>query len=84
MSEVFALGRRREGRGKCRGKKVGRVVENNSKEFSTNFIQMEEKEYNIGERGRKGRKEIGTTQCYQSYLLKGKGHGITQGRQGMC
>ena len=34
--------------------------------------------------GRKGRKEIGTTQCYQSYLLKGKEHGVTQGRQGMC
>ena len=31
--------------------------------------------------GRKSRKEVGTTQCCQSYLLKGKGHSITQGRQ---
>ena len=32
------------------------------------FIQTGEKEYNVGE-------------WYQSYLLKRKGHGITQGRQ---
>ena len=55
---------------------------NNSKEFSTNFIQTGEKEYNVGEveEGRGG--EGGG--WYQSYLLKEKGHGITQERQGMC
>ena len=49
ISEVFAGGRRRERRGKCRGRKGGRVVGKNSKEFSTNFIQTGEKEYNVGE-----------------------------------
>ena len=37
--------RRRKGTEKYRGKKGGRVVGNNSKKFSTNFIQMGEKEY---------------------------------------
>ena len=41
MSEVFAGGRRREG--KYRRKKGGRVVGKQSKEFSTNFIQMGER-----------------------------------------
>ena len=50
----------------------------NSKEFSTNLypngrkgVQTKEK-LGVGGRCRKGRKKIGTTQCYQSYLLKGK------------
>ena len=44
------------------------MVGNNSKEFSTNFIQTGEKEFNVGEveGGRGGG-------WYQSYLLKGKG-----------
>ena len=50
------------------------MVGNNSEEFSTNFIQTGEKEYKRKRSllCRKGRKEIGTTQCYQGYLLKGK------------
>ena len=57
------------------------MVGKNSKEFSTNFIQMREMEYNIGEvEEGKG----GGGGWYQSYLLKGKGHGITQGRHGIC
>ena len=51
-----------------------------SKEFSMNFIQTGEKEYNVGEVGGGG----GGGGWYQSYRLKEKGHGITQGRQGMC
>ena len=50
MSIVFAGGRRREGRGKCKGRKGGRVVGKQSKEFSTNFIQTGEKEYKVGGR----------------------------------
>ena len=49
-----------------------------SKEFSTNFFLTGEKEYIVGGGGGGG------GGWYQSYLLKGKGHGITQGRQGMC
>ena len=52
-----------EGKGGKVQKEKGRVVGKNSKEFSTNFIQR--KEYKVGEGGRKGRKKIGTTQCYQ-------------------
>ena len=73
------------------------MVGNNSKEFSTNFIQRRKEvqrwgggggcgitgvqtkeKFGVGGGGggggrcRKGRKENGTTQCYQSYLLKGK------------
>ena len=83
ISEVFAGGRRRERRGKCRGRKGGRVVGKNSKEFSTNNypngrkgLQCWEVEGGGGGGGGGG--------WYQSYLLKGKGDGITQGRQGMC
>ena len=59
-----------------------RWIKKGGKRNSTNFIQTKNTKLEGG--GRKGRKEIGTTQCCQSYLLKGKGHGITQGRQGMC
>ena len=82
MSETFAGGRRREGRGKYR-RKIGEWWENKVK-ISPQILSKWEKGIQSwrggrGRGGRKGRKKIGTSKCYQSYLLKGNGHGITQG-----
>ena len=79
ISEVLLEGKGEEStEGKREAEWWEKHICSNRKEFSTNFIQMGEKEYNVGEM------EVEGGGWYQSYLLKGKGHGITQGRQGMC
>ena len=82
MSEVFAGGRRREGRESTEGKREVEWWENKVKSSPQTLSKWEKGVQSWRGGGRKGGKKIGTTQCYQGYLLKGKGHDITQGRQG--